>query len=110
MVLEIKTWEPRSSEDLEELRKRIVSMSIVDTSSTREATPLEWSDNYRLCELGYSIRSLVVSCSFNEAAVGSCEALADQLVGGLEEDVQSIDVCCQRQSQFKRTNAKADAA
>ena len=48
--------------------------------------------------MGFSILTLVVSCTFNEAVVGTCEDVAEQLQDEWEDDVQSVDVCCWRES------------
>ena len=57
---------------------------------------MRWSSAFRICDLGFSILSLVLSCTFDEAVVGSCEDLAEQYTEHFQDDVQSIDVCCWR--------------
>ena len=82
VLYEIKPYD--SETPLQELAKKV-------KSAFDEASFVRWSEGYRLYEIGYGIKTLILACDVDESKKGK-EDLALDIVEDFEDDIQNVDI------------------
>ena len=81
VVIEVKPWE--ADQDLPALFEKIKLEVTMDG--------LQWGEAYKLEEVGYGIKKLVMSCVIEDDKVGTDDFMEPILE--MEDDVQSVELC-----------------
>jgi translation elongation factor EF-1beta len=84
VLLEVKTYESLPDLHLEQMATRIKTEFFDDTV-------VQWAPGHRACEIGYGIRSLILSCKVNLSNQSS-EELTEQMQERFEDDIQHVDL------------------
>jgi translation elongation factor EF-1beta len=84
VLLEIKTYETLDDAGLEQLSDTI-------KTAMPDETVIRWASGYRAYEIGYGIRSLILSCRIN-MSVQDKEEIAELLEEKFEDDIQHVDL------------------
>ena len=80
VILEIKGWD--AEQDLEDLAKKIIS--------TIKKDGLQWNTGYKLEEVAFGIKKLIIACLIEDEKC-SLQEIQDELESWTD-DVQSVDV------------------
>ena len=81
VVIEVKPWE--ADQDLPALYEKIKREVTMDG--------LQWGEAYKLQEVGYGIKKLVMSCVIEDEKVMTDDFL--EPIQEMEDDVQSVEMC-----------------
>ena len=81
VVIEVKPWE--ADQDLPSLYEKIKREVTMDG--------LQWGEAYKLQEVGYGIKKLVMSCVIEDEKVMTDDFL--EPIQEMEDDVQSVEMC-----------------
>ena len=83
LLLEVKTYEVLSEDDFESLANHI-------QATMSDTTVVQWADGYRTYDIGYGIRSLILSCEVN-MSLQSKEEIANLIEETFEDEIQHVD-------------------